>query len=131
MTMSLGVRTTMTQTTTFGEYSLGELHSPLPRDCPFTFLHLSSEHRRSVGPASHLLAQDKVGDLRHESILEGEDCGSVGLHHGLCELQPCPVVSWSENRAWLTNTKAEAYLLPWHGGEWQDSQSTLLLGAAI
>ena len=51
------------------EYSLGELHSPLPRDCPFTFLHLSSEDPTPDDPLHDLDQSDPLpGDARNQGV---------------------------------------------------------------
>ena len=51
------------------EYSLGELHSPLPRDCPFNFLHLSSEEPTPDDPLHDLDQSDPLpGDARNQGV---------------------------------------------------------------
>ena len=51
------------------EYSLGEVHSPLPRGCPFTFLHLSSEDPTPDDPLHDLDQSDPLpGDARNQGV---------------------------------------------------------------
>ena len=51
------------------EYSLGELHSPLPRDWPFTFLRFSSEDPTPDDPLHDLDQSDPLpGDARNQGV---------------------------------------------------------------
>ena len=67
--MSLGLRDNDSDDDVLVEYSLGALHSPLRRDCPFTFLHLSSVDPTPDDPLDDLDQSDPLpGDARNQRV---------------------------------------------------------------